>query len=323
MISRERHFAPSSIREHIVATFTERLTEAVRTKRSPLLVGLDPRWEHLPTAMRESAGDETPLSKAAVYMQFCRDVIDVVAPLVPAVKPQAAFFEQLGPAGGAALSEVIAYATSKNLLVILDGKRGDIGSTAVAYAEAYLGRDQSAWGADALTVNPYLGDDSLEPFVEVAQERDAGIFVLVKTSNPGGKTFQDLPCEGEPIYQHVAALVEEQAAKTSAPNGYGCVGAVIGATHAEQLVDLRDLMPHTWFLVPGLGAQGADASDVAGAFDAQGLGAIINSSRAIIFAYQQEPYAQVFGEGAWQQAVEAATLTAIEQINAVTAAGQL
>ena len=256
-------------------------------------------------------------------MQFCRDVIDVVAPLVPAVKPQAAFFEQLGPAGGAALSEVIAYATSKNLLVILDGKRGDIGSTAVAYAEAYLGRDQSAWGADALTVNPYLGDDSLEPFVEVAQERDAGIFVLVKTSNPGGKTFQDLPCEGEPIYQHVAALVEEQAAKTSGPNGYGCVGAVIGATHAEQLVDLRDLMPHTWFLVPGLGAQGADASDVAGAFDAQGLGAIINSSRAIIFAYQQEPYSQIFGEGAWQQAVEAATLTAIEQINAVTAAGQL
>ncbi len=307
----------------MVATFTEQLTEAVRAKRSPLLVGLDPRWDQLPTPLRESAGDESPLSKAAVYMQFCRDVIDVVAPLVPAVKPQAAFFEQLGPAGGAALSEVIAYATSKNLLVIVDGKRGDIGSTGVAYAEAYLGRKQSAWGADALTVNPYLGDDSLEPFVEVAQQRDAGIFVLVKPSNPGGKTFQDLTSEGTPIYQHVAALVEEQAAKTSTACGYGCVGAVVGATHPEQLVDLRDLMPHTWFLVPGFGAQGADASDVAGAFDAQGLGAIINSSRAIIFAYRQEAYAQTFGEDEWQQAVETATLHAIQQIQSVTAAGQL
>ncbi len=306
-----------------MANFTERLSEAVQTKRTPLLVGLDPRWEQIPAALRESAGDETPLSKAAVYMQFCRDVIDVVAPLVPAVKPQAAFFEQLGPAGGAALAEVIAYATSKNLLVILDAKRGDIGSTAVAYAEAYLGRKASAWGADGLTVNPYLGDDSLEPFVEVAQERDAGIFVLVKTSNPGGATFQDLTFDGAPIYQHVAALVEEQAAKTSTECGYGCVGAVVGATHPEQLVDLRDLMPHTWFLVPGFGAQGADASDVAGAFDARGLGAVINSSRAIIFAYRREPYAETFGEGAWQQAVEAATLHAIEQLQAATSAGQL
>ena len=307
----------------MVATFTERLTAAVRAKRSPLLVGLDPRWDQLPSALRDSAGDETPLSKAAVTLQFCRDVIDVVAPLVPAVKPQAAFFEQLGPAGGAALSEVIAYATSKNLLVVLDAKRGDIGSTAVAYAEAYLGRNQSPWGADALTVNPYLGDDSLAPFIEVAQERDAGIFVLVKTSNPGGKTFQDLACEGTPVYQHVAAFIEEQAAKTSTPEGYGCVGAVVGATHPEQLVDLRDLMPHTWFLVPGFGAQGADATDVAGAFDSEGLGAIINSSRAIIFAYRQEPYAQIFGEGEWQQAVEAATLHAIEQIHVATSAGQL
>ena len=306
-----------------MATFTERLSEAVQRKRTPLLVGLDPRWEQIPAALRESAGDETPLSKAAVYMQFCRDVIDVVAPLVPAVKPQAAFFEQLGPAGGAALAEVIAYATSKNLLVILDAKRGDIGSTAVAYAEAYLGRKASAWGADGLTVNPYLGDDSLEPFVEVAQERDAGIFVLVKTSNLGGATFQDLTSDGAPVYQHVAALVEEQAAKTSTECGYGCVGAVVGATHPEQLVDLRDLMPHTWLLVPGFGAQGADASDVAGAFDARGLGAVINSSRAIIFAYQREPYAETFGEGAWQQAVEAATLHAMEQLQAATSAGQL
>jgi orotidine-5'-phosphate decarboxylase len=303
--------------------FFDRLTEAVRIKRSPLLVGLDPRWEQLPSGLRHAADEETPIARAAVYLEFCRGVIDVVAPLVAAVKPQAAFFEQLGPAGGAALFEVIRYATAKDLLVIVDGKRNDIGSTAIAYAEAYLGREQSPWGADALTVNPYLGADSLAPFVDVAQERGAGVFVLVKTSNPGSKTFQDIQSGGYPVYLHVAALVEEQAAKTSGLCGYGSVGAVIGATHPGELVDLRDLMPHTWLLVPGFGAQGGSASDVAGAFDNEGLGAIISSSRAIIFAHAREPYADKYGDGEWQQAVEAATLEAIEQIHDATAAGKL
>jgi orotidine-5'-phosphate decarboxylase len=261
---------------------------------------------------------------AQAYQQFCCGVIDVVASLVPVVKPQAAFFEQLGPAGMTALAGVIRYASDKGLLVILDGKRNDIGSTATAYAQGYLGPPPaSPWGADALTVNPYLGDDSLEPFVRVAEERGAGIFVLVKTSNPGGRMFQDLPVEGRAVYEHVAALVEQLAASRCGRAGYGSVGAVVGATYPQQLADLRQRMPHAWFLVPGFGAQGAGAKDVAGAFDAQGLGAVINSSRAIIFAHARDEYRDRFGDDRWQEAVEAATQSMIAQLRDETPAGRI
>jgi orotidine-5'-phosphate decarboxylase len=167
---------------------------------------------------------------------------------------------------------------------ILDGKRNDIGSTATAYAEGFLGRPPaSPWGADALTVSPYLGEDSLDPFVQIAAERGAGVFVLVKTSNPGGGRFQDLVAENRPLYEHVAELVEQLAMRTLGQGGYGAVGSVVGATYPSQLAELRAQMPHSWFLVPGYGAQGAGAADVAGAFDQDGLGAIVNNSRGIIF----------------------------------------
>jgi orotidine-5'-phosphate decarboxylase len=261
---------------------------------------------------------------AAAYGRFCREVIDVVAPLVPAVKPQAAFFEQLGPAGMTVLAEVIAYAQQKGLLVILDGKRNDIGSTATAYAQGMLGSGgQSPWGADALTVSPYLGDDSLQPFVDVARQRAAGIFVLVKTSNPGGKMLQDLVAEGRPVYRHVAEYVERQAAATVGPCGYGVVGAVVGATYPAQLVELRAAIPHTLFLVPGFGSQGGTARDVAAAFDLSGHGAIVNNSRGIIFAHSLKPYSERFGAAKWQQAVEAATRDMIEKLRAETPAGKL
>src|SRR5688572_12018677 len=185
--------------------FTDRLVAAVRRVKNPVLVGLDPRLESLPPGMVQGEG---AAAVALAYTSFCRGIIDVVAPLVAAVKPQAAFFEQLGPPGMRALKEVIDYAASQGLLVILDGKRNDIGSTAMGYAEAYLGPGaSSAWGCDALTVSPYLGDDSLTPFVDTAQARGAGIFVLVKTSNPGGKRFQDLEVSGKPLYRHVAEYV--------------------------------------------------------------------------------------------------------------------
>jgi orotidine-5'-phosphate decarboxylase len=260
---------------------------------------------------------------AAGYVQFCCGVIDVVGGLVPAVKPQTAFFEQIGPAGMAALAEVIRYAQQKGLLVILDGKRNDIGSTAAAYAQGFLGRDQSAWGADALTVSPYLGEESLKPFVDVATERDAGVFVLVKTSNPGGGMFQDLAAAGRPLYRHVAEYVEGLASDTAGTCGYGVVGAVVGATYPEQLAELRAEMPHSWFLVPGFGSQGGTAADVAGAFDRQGSGAVINNSRGIIFAHARSPYAEQFGPSRWQEAVEAATREMIEQLRADTPAGRL
>jgi len=286
-------------------------------------VGLDPRKDMLPSALKTEEIAH-PLEVAISYAKFSREVIDVVAPLVPAVKPQAAFFEQVGPHGMQALAELVRYAQERGLLVIVDGKRNDIGSTATAYADGLLGPgDQSPWRADALTVSPYLGDDSLRPFVEVAVERSAGVFILVKTSNPGGGLFQDLVADGRPLYRHVAEYVECLAAETVGECGYGAVGAVAGATYPEQLAELRSAMPHTWFLVPGFGSQGGTAADVAAAFDRQGTGAIVNNSRGIIFAYHRGPYADKFGDGRWQEAVEAATLDMIAQLRTETPAGKL
>lgn len=291
-------------------SFSARLASAIQRRRNPVVVGLDPRIKQLPAAIAPS--ESRPQLVAMAYQQFCCEIIDVVADLVPAVKPQMAFFEALGPPGLAALYEVITYARNKELLVILDGKRNDIGSTAVAYADAYLGTG-STWQADALTVSPYLGDDSLTPFVNASQERQAGIFVLVKTSNPGGKTFQDQLIEGQPLYRHVGRLVESLAQETNGALQYGAVGAVVGATYPEQLVELRELMPHTWFLVPGFGAQGGTADSVRAAFDDQGLGAVVNSSRAIIFAHERPEY-ESHAARSWLAAVEQATRDTVDQL---------
>jgi orotidine-5'-phosphate decarboxylase len=288
------------------------LTEAVQRTGNAVCVGLDPRWDNLPESLR-SRGAASSGARADAFTLFCHGVIDVVASLVPIVKIQAAFFEELGPNGMASMAEVISYAEACGLLVILDGKRNDIGSTAEAYARAYLGREGSTWNADALTVSPYLGDDSLTPFVQTATERGAGIFVLVKTSNPGGQFLQDLDCEGEAIYRRVGAHVEQLAVASAGECGYGCVGAVVGATYPEQLVELRQGMPHTWFLVPGYGSQGGTAADVAGAFDVRGLGAIVNNSRNLIFAHERKEY-QRYGAARWQEAVEAATRRMIDEL---------
>jgi orotidine-5'-phosphate decarboxylase len=302
-------------RQQLAMHFADRLAQAVRAKQTPVLVGLDPRAESLPAGLLDASRSDEPAAVAEAYRAFCRGVIDAVAPLVAAVKPQAAFFEEQGPAGMAALADVIEYARDQGLLVILDGKRNDIGTTAEAYARAYLGRG-SAWGADALTVSPYLGDDSLEPFVARCRSEAAGIFVLVKTSNPGGGAFQDRVADGRPLYEHVAALVERLANETRGECGYGAVGAVVGATYPAQLAALRSAMPHAWLLVPGYGAQGGAAKDVAGAFDAQGLGAIINNSRGIIFAHSRAPYRERFGAARWQDAVAAATQDMIDSLRA-------
>jgi len=279
-------------------------------------VGLDPQWELLPTPCR-GGSSASYAAKAEAYRQFANAVCDVVAPLVPVVKVQAAFFEELGPPGMAAMANVIDHAQSQGLLVILDAKRNDIGSTAQAYARGYLGGEASAWHADALTVSPFLGDDSLVPFVETAKEHGAGLFVLVKTSNPGGRMFQDLLVEGHPLYRRIAEYVERLAEATLGTCGFGNVGAVVGATYPQQLAELRQTMPHTWFLVPGYGSQGGTAADVAAAFDFRALGAIVNNSRGILFAYQRPDYAQRFGPSQWQEAVEAATREMIAELRAV------
>jgi len=319
-----------------MSNYATRLHNAIKQKGTPALVGLDPRFDRLPKPILAktnvaSAADQNSRI-AAAFEHFCFGIIDVVAPLVPAVKPQAAFFEERGPAGMLALARVIRRARDAGLLVICDAKRGDIGSTAEAYARGYLAGedpDAAAWAADALTVNPYLGTDTLEPFVQVAVERSAGIYVLVRTSNPGAGAFQDRLSGSDrddgprPIYRHVAAAVEPLAARTTEGDAFGAVGAVVGATYPQELAELRQAMPHAPLLVPGYGSQGGAAADVAAAFTADGLGALVNSSRGINFAHSAEPYSEQFGDDRWQQAVEAATKQMIADLAAGTPAGQL
>ena len=254
-------------------------------------------------------------------------MIDVVAPLVPAVKPQSAFFEQVGPEGVAVLARVIRKARDAGLIVICDAKRGDIGSTAEAYAAAYLaGEDRTPRPSPPTrwTVNPYLGRDTLDPYLRLTGERGAGIYVLVRTSNPGAGTFQDRTAEGRPMYRHIAEMVESLASATADGGRYGAVGAVVGATYPRELTELREIMPHAPLLVPGYGSQGGQAADVAAAFDEQGLGALVNNARGINFAHAREPYRSRFGEAGWEQAVEAATRDMIAQLAAHTpTAGEL
>jgi len=299
--------------------FGNRLMTAVTRCKTPALVGLDPRFDSLPAPLKSGRDSRSPDDVAAAFEIFCKGVIDVVASRVAIVKPQAAFFEQVGVPGMAALAATINYAREKGLLVILDGKRNDIGSTAAAYANSYLGAE-SVWHADALTVSPYLGGDSLTPFSDVANARAAGIFVLVKTSNPGGGLFQDVADADGPLYRHVARHVEAMNTERAPGSRFGAVGAVVGATYPEQLAELRTVMPHSWFLVPGYGVQGGSASDVAGAFDTDGLGAIISNSRGIIFAHSKDDR---FSDDRWQDAVDAAMQNMIASLRDNTPAGRL
>ncbi len=283
--------------------FGDRLSAAVAKKESSVCVGLDPRWSQLPSIVRAGI-DERNLNKVARATEvFCNEVVDAVADVVPIVKPQAAFFEQLGPAGLQALANVIAHARRCGLLILLDAKRGDIGSTASSYAAAYLG-ESSPWGCDALTVNPYLGNDTLEPFVARANAQGAGIFVLVKTSNPGSGFLQDQETANGRIYQQVAGQVQQWGKASAGVSHYGNVGAVVGATYPEQLLELRRQMPNSWILIPGFGAQGGTAEDVRLGFDQDGSGAIVNSSRGIIFAYEKDSSSAAD----WQSAVREAAL---------------
>lgn len=290
--------------------FGDQLAQQVRHKQSAVCVGLDPRWTSLPTAIRGSIDPSNLVAVAQATQCYCQEVIDAVAAYAPIIKPQAAFFEQLGPAGMQALAAVISHARKAGLLVLLDAKRGDIGTTAEGYADAYLGAT-SPWQCDALTVNPYLGDDTLLPFVNAATARGAGVFVLVKTSNPGSGFLQDQSAaEGQTIYEKVAHVVEQHSLGCAGQSGYGSIGAVVGATYPQQLASLRSLMPHAWILIPGFGAQGGTAEDVVHGFDAQGLGAIVNSSRGIIFAYNLPQYQAMD----WQAAVAQATREMAQQL---------
>jgi orotidine-5'-phosphate decarboxylase len=307
--------------------FGQILSDAIRRAGNPVVAGIDPRADALPIGFLE-AFPQTLVGRAEAFRVFGRGVVDAIASVVPAVKFQAAFFEAIGPSGMGALADAMDYARSKGLIVILDGKRNDIGSTAEAYAQAYLGevgldgRMESPWNADALTINPYLGVDGVSPFVEVARKRNRGLFVLVRTSNPSAREIQDLVAEGRPIYRHVADLVKTWAEPDRDASGYGLLGAVVGATYPEQLAELREALPGVIFLVPGYGAQGGTAKDVAAAFDADGLGAVVNNSRGLTFAYLRKDLAGRFGAN-WQAAIEHAAREMIDDLAANTPAGRL
>jgi orotidine-5'-phosphate decarboxylase len=277
--------------EPAVATtfFPDRLAEAVERKRSQLLVGLDPRPDLLPV---ELAGD-AHLSRSAAAQacgRFCCGIVDAVAPHVVGVKPQLAFFEALGSDGLRALEDVCAYARSAGLIVLADGKRADIGSTARAYASAYLEpRGSGPALADALTVYPYLGRDSLEPFLAACRRSGAGIFCVVKTSNEGAADVQDLVLsDGSPLWQHVARFVHELGEELVGSRGLSSVGAVVGATHPRAVAEARRLLPKAILLLPGVGAQGATPADLARAFTSGPASALVNASRSVIYAFRQK-----------------------------------
>ncbi len=283
--------------------FADRLADAIRARGNALCVGLDPRWESLPLPIRMRRGGDSLQTVAAAYEEFCGRVLDIVAPFVPVVKPQSAFFEACGPDGMAVMQRLLRKARDLKLLTILDAKRNDIASTAAAYADAAFG----VWGTDAVTVNPYLGRDAVEPFLKAARRGGAGVFVLVRTSNPGAGLFQDLVAHGRPLYQHVATAVAAWARENVGKCGLGDVGAVVGATYPAEMAELRRLTPDVIFLVPGYGAQGGGAADAAPAFRPDGLGAVVSSSRGVLFPFRPN-------DPEWERRIEEAARAAVAAI---------
>lgn len=282
--------------------FGDRLVRAVKEKGNCICVGLDPRLGQIPKHLVEKAlkeGDENPMVMASrAILEFNMGIIDAICDIVPVVKPQIAFYEMFGAAGITAYQETLKYASGKGLLTIADAKRNDIGSTAEAYAEAFLGETlmfegeqqvvARAFNADSITVTPYLGLDGVKPFIDECEDSGKGIFVLVKTSNKSSGDLQDLEIKsGEALYEVMGHMVDSWGADDIGESGYSFVGAVVGATYPQQAKKLREIMPNAYFLVPGYGAQGAGAFDVKPCFNEDGLGALVNNSRGIIYAYEK------------------------------------
>lgn len=276
----------------------DRLIENIIEKQNPTVAGLDPKLDYVPASIKDACFAQygkTLEGAAAALLAFNKAIIDQIYDIVPAIKPQAAYYEMYGWQGVRALAETIAYAQEKGMFVMTDGKRNDIGTTMEAYATAHLGTTDvagvpvDAFGADALTVNGYLGTDGIQPLVNICREKDKGIFVLVKTSNPSSGELQDLQLtNGASVYEQMGRMCEKWGEALPGKYGYSGVGAVVGATYPEQLKEMREKAPHTFFLVPGYGAQGGGAQDAKNAFDKNGLGAIINSSRGIMCAWKKQ-----------------------------------
>ena len=301
----------------------DRLVENIKKTNAPIVVGLDPMLAYVPEHIKTEAYreyGETLEGAADAIWQFNKGIVDATYDIIPAVKPQIAMYEQFGIPGLIAFKKTVDYCKEKGLVVIGDIKRGDIGSTSTAYAVGHLGKVQVGYNTyagfdeDFVTVNPYLGTDGVKPFVDVCKEENKGIFVLVKTSNPSSGEFQDKIVDGKPLYELVGRMVDTWGSEVIGKSGYSAAGAVVGATYPEMGRVLRDIMPKSYILVPGYGAQGGKAKDLVHYFNEDGLGAIVNSSRGIIAAYKQDKYAS-FGPEAYADASRQAVVDMIEDIN--------
>ncbi len=299
----------------------QRLITQIKKTNAPIVVGLDPMLKYIPEFIKEAAYreyGETLAGAGEAIWQYNKGLVDAFCDLVPAVKPQIAMYEQFGIPGLEAFQKTVDYCKSKGLIVIGDIKRGDIGSTSEAYAVGHLGKVKigsrmcSAFGEDFTTVNPYLGSDGIKPFIKVCQEEDKGLFILVKTSNPSSGEFQDQLVGGRPLYEIVGEKVAQWGSECMSGD-YSNIGAVVGATYPEMGKVLRKIMPKAYILVPGYGAQGGKGADLVHFFNEDGLGAIVNSSRGIIAAWQQEEYAQ-YGERGYAEAAAAACRAMREDI---------
>ncbi len=293
----------------------DKLTEKIRNTHAPIVVGLDPMMDYVPEHILKAAFQEygeTLEGAAEAIWQFNKEIVDKTCDLIPAVKPQIAMYEQFGVPGLQAFQKTVEYCHKKDLIVIGDIKRGDIGSTSAAYATGHLGtvkigsRSYHPFGEDFATVNPYLGTDGIKPFVDVCKKEKKGLFILVKTSNPSSGEFQDKLIDGRPLYELVGEKVAQWGADCMGER-YSYIGAVVGATYPEMGRILRKIMPKSFILVPGYGAQGGTGADLVHFFNEDGLGAIVNSSRGIIAAYKQEAYAK-FGAECFAEASRAAAM---------------
>lgn len=293
------------------------LIDKIIEKKNPSVVGLDPKLSFIPQFIKDEMFEthgKTPKAVAEIYLKFNKMIIDEVYDIVPAIKPQIAMYEQLGDVGVKAYIDTINYAKEKDLVVIGDIKRGDIFSTAESYSEGHIGRvdiegeKYNIYNQDFITINPFLGYDSIEPYIKDCKEYSKGLFVLVKTSNPNSGQIQDLIVDGERIYEILGKLVSQWGEELIGKHNYSLIGAVVGATYPEQGKILRELMPNTFFLVPGYGAQGGTASDLKHCFDKNGLGAIVNSSRGIIAAYKNDRYKNHYSEAEFGKAARQAAI---------------
>lgn len=298
----------------------DRLIDKIKETNNPTVMGLDPRYDMLPKCVTSKYSQDLEGAAEAI-IEYNKALIDATCDIIPAVKPQIAFYEMFGIPGMKAFQETCRYAKEKGMVVIADIKRGDIGSTAQGYSNAFLGKtpignmEESIFDVDFVTVNPYMGTDCVKPFIEDCKKYDKGIFILVKTSNPSSGELQDLKLEnGNEVYRQVTDLVEKWGEDLRGKYGYSSVAAVVGATYPEQLKQIREIAPHTYFLIPGYGAQGGKAEDIKLGFDSNNLGGIVNASRSLMCAYKSDKWKDKYQEEQYAEATRAEAIRMKEEL---------